>query len=587
MVGIGSGMPPKIRLGDVVVGVPTVQWDLDKAEVGASFNQTGPLNTPPLLLLTALTLLETYHDLSGSKIPEYLDELKEKWPRLAPRYLRSDSLKDVLFRANYNHINSNPPIFADADDEDEADDSCKFCDKTMIMKQKHREMHVHYGLVASGNQVIKGAIFRDRLNEDLGGNVLCVEMGAAGLMNDFPCLIVRGICDYADSHRNKDWQEHAAAVATAFTKELLGNLSAYDVNKERPVKDIIMQVLDTGPKTEANVTRMKAELDSKNGPGVRNRLTPHDYRQQQKDYISRRQPGTGQWFLESREFLGWLTTSKQTLFCPGDPFTGKTILSSIVVEHLESMFHKDLKIGIAYIYCNFQQQHGLNVGDLLVSVLNQLAQYLSPLPSIVTELYERLENEGSRTSCGDIIEVLQQIIALYSRVFIIVDALDEHHDGGPHLIRELFYLQTKHEVNIFATSRFLPRIINMFNISVSMEIRANTSDVETYLTDHIKRLPSVVQRDRRLQTEIIEVILKAFDGSFLLAQVYLELLNDQLTADAIRRTLSTLQDQETDDDRKAQAAQKTYCENASVDNLRKERTYCKMIDKVNSSPFLP
>jgi nucleoside phosphorylase len=100
------------------------------------------------------------------------------------------------------------------------------------------DVRVHYGLIASGNQVIKDAEFRDRLNERLGGDVLCVEMEAAGLM-DFPCIVIRGICDYADSHKNKDWQEHAAAVAAAFAKELLQYVQPSDIEGERPVKDML------------------------------------------------------------------------------------------------------------------------------------------------------------------------------------------------------------------------------------------------------------------------------------------------------------------------------------------------------------
>jgi len=83
-------------------------------------------------------------------------------------------------------------------------------------------MRVYYGLIVSRNQVIKDATFRDKLNKDLSGNVLCVEIEAAGLMDNFPCIVIRGIYDYTDSHKNKDWQEHAAAIAAAFAKELLG-----------------------------------------------------------------------------------------------------------------------------------------------------------------------------------------------------------------------------------------------------------------------------------------------------------------------------------------------------------------------------
>jgi hypothetical protein len=78
---------------------------------------------------------------------------------------------------------------------------------------------IHYGLIASANQVLKDSRQRDQLARDLG--VYCVEMEAAGLMNDFPCLVIRGICDYADSHKNNEWQGYAAVVAAAYARELV------------------------------------------------------------------------------------------------------------------------------------------------------------------------------------------------------------------------------------------------------------------------------------------------------------------------------------------------------------------------------
>lgn len=68
---------------------------------------------------------------------------------------------------------------------------------------------------------------RDRLAEELG--VLCFEMEAAGLMDNFPCLVIRGICDYADSHKNKDWQGYAAATAAGYTKDLLSVISVAQI----------------------------------------------------------------------------------------------------------------------------------------------------------------------------------------------------------------------------------------------------------------------------------------------------------------------------------------------------------------------
>ena len=147
----------------------------------------------------------------------------------------------MLFKADYSHVNEGTDCGAIPDNDDGDDEeSSRFCDMAKVVKRKPRDMRIHYGLIASGNQVIKDATFRDKLNKDLGGNVLCVEMEAAGLMDHFPCVVIRGICDYADSHKNKDWQEHAAAVAAAFAKELLGYVQPSDVDGERPVKDILI-----------------------------------------------------------------------------------------------------------------------------------------------------------------------------------------------------------------------------------------------------------------------------------------------------------------------------------------------------------
>ncbi|OPB46716.1 hypothetical protein A0O28_0068400 [Trichoderma guizhouense] len=553
MVGIGGGIPPKVRLGDVVVSTPVgsfpgvVQWDLGKAKDGG-FERTGSLNNPPVSLLTALAKLETEHELAGSRIPEYLDQMKQKWPRLAAKYLRSDSLEDILFKADYSHVcqsTTEDHASFGSSYESEEEESCQHCDKTKIIKRKPRDMRVHYGLIASGNQVIKSATRRDQLNKDLGGNLLCVEMEAAGLMNNFPCIVVRGICDYADSHKNKDWQEYAAAVAAAFAKELLAYVSPSDVDGERTVKDMLSDVLTEVSSTKVVVSNLKSNLDNDIDLRILEWVTPIDYGPQQSDFLRRREPGTGRWLINSTEYQAWLGARKQTLFCPGIPGAGKTILTSIVVDNLDRTYRADPTIRIAYIYCNYRHQEEQVVEKLLASLLKQLSQGEDCIPNCLRGFYKHHVEKRTQISLLEIQTALHSVAEDCSTVFIIIDALDEYQnsDGNRQkLLTELFSLQEKHGWNLFMTSRSIPEIVDRCSEgSISLEIRASTEDIERYLKGNIGQLPTFVQQDQELQQKIAAEISKAVDGMFLLAQIYLNSLNDKMTPKAIKKALSSLQ----------------------------------------------
>ena len=190
-------------------------------------------------------------------------------------------------------------------------------------------------------------------------------------------------------------------------------------------------------------------------------LAPADYALQQSDFISRRQEGTGEWLLGSDEFQKWVDQKEHTLFCPGIPGAGKTMITSIVVDNLCSKFGNDGSIGIAYLYCNFRQQQDQKPVDLLASLLGQLVQGQPSVSNSMESLYERHKTKRTRPSFEEISRVLQSILASYSRAFIVIDALDECgiSDGGcKKLLSEIFNLQAKTRTSLFATSRFHGRI---------------------------------------------------------------------------------------------------------------------------------
>jgi len=100
--------------------------------------------------------------------------------------------------------------------------TCNECDHSKLVRRHIRKTNdplIHYGAIASGNKVMRSGTQRDRIAQHL--DVICFEMEAAGLMDILPCLPIRGICDYSDSHKNKGWQRYAAATAASYAKELL------------------------------------------------------------------------------------------------------------------------------------------------------------------------------------------------------------------------------------------------------------------------------------------------------------------------------------------------------------------------------
>jgi len=238
MVGVGGGVPSAeadIRLGDVVVSQPdktfngVVQYDFGKT-TPSGFGRTGALNAPPQTLLGAVAKVRANELRGRTKMREYIARLD-----YISEFQRSEAGPDILFEATYDH---------------ERGQTCDGCLKHRQVSRPPRndkEVVVHYGTIASGNQVMKSAAQRDKVSEDLGG-VLCFEMEAAGLMNSFPCLVVRGICDYADSHKNERWQPYAAGVAAAYAKELLSVIPAADVVKNVTVYDAI----DRGVESDLN-----------------------------------------------------------------------------------------------------------------------------------------------------------------------------------------------------------------------------------------------------------------------------------------------------------------------------------------------
>jgi len=231
LVGIGGGVPynppldapeKDIHLGDVVVGwadetgaPAVVQYDLVRREEGGITSSLCILDKPHWRLLDALGHLLARHSNHETNFPDHLQRVRD-----LEGFSHPGREKDRLFQSDYRHVGG---------------PSCSECDTTRLVVRRARinnNLIFHQGTIASGNSVVKDAELRDRISRENHG-ALCFEMEGAGIMDDKHCLVIRGIADYADSHKNGSWQKYAAATAAAFAREFLCTIQPQNVSDTR------------------------------------------------------------------------------------------------------------------------------------------------------------------------------------------------------------------------------------------------------------------------------------------------------------------------------------------------------------------
>lgn len=255
MVGIGGGVPSEetdVRLGDVVVSSPTgqhggvVQYDLGKNRPNGEFERTGSLNSPPNALLHVVTEMIAAQEIGELRIAAHLSRLAGQ----LPAYAFPSKLTDCLYQPHHIHKSG------------KGCSGCGGSENQVLREERDNNIPViHYGTIASGNQVMKDAFTRDRLSHELGG-VLCYEMEAAGLMNNFPCLVVRGVSDYSDTHKNDGWQRYAAAVAAAYAKDLLGHLASTMVAQTKTLGQFMGNLSQSMARNQVLIEEVGSRLDS-------------------------------------------------------------------------------------------------------------------------------------------------------------------------------------------------------------------------------------------------------------------------------------------------------------------------------------
>ncbi|OBT88430.1 hypothetical protein VE02_03298 [Pseudogymnoascus sp. 03VT05] len=305
-------------------------------------------------------------------------------------------------------------------------------------------------------------------------------------------------------------------------------------------------VLNSMPMLHDGIKKIQVGQDRQQNQQLLQWISSTDFPSQLSDIIARRQAGTCQWFLELSEFNNWLSGTEKTLFCPGIPGAGKTMVSAIAVDQLYETTHNH-SIGVAYVFCNYKMQSEQNTLTLLSAILKQQVQAQPSAPEAANALYKLHSDRGTMATLDEISNILKVTLKSFSTVYVVVDALDEcsdEHKTPLRLLERLRDLQNDRDIRLMITSRFIPEIQEEFKSAPKLEVRANPEDVAKFVKGKILRLHRCVQRDDELKREVEERIVEAVDGMFLLARLHVDSLLDKTTKSKVRAMLKGLSSEE-------------------------------------------
>ncbi|KAK0717692.1 hypothetical protein B0T26DRAFT_854799, partial [Lasiosphaeria miniovina] len=255
LTGICGGMPrtdanEEILLGDVVLAGSVVQYDFAKLYPDGfqTKNTVKDMINPPKTVRNLLSILGTNHRREDfqRRIAVILQELRSaSRPSQSAKYQFPGAALDKLYQSRYRHKHQVPTDCSQCMDPQ---NTCELsrtqtcdelsCSDTFLVTRKREHNPespaplVFFGRIGSADIVVKSGEDRDRIAKEHG--LLAFEMEGAGVWDEIPCIIIKGVCDYADSHKNKRWQYYAAATAASTMKALLEFYPKTDENRALP-----------------------------------------------------------------------------------------------------------------------------------------------------------------------------------------------------------------------------------------------------------------------------------------------------------------------------------------------------------------
>ena len=276
-----------------------------------------------------------------------------------------------------------------------------------------------------------------------------------------------------------------------------------------------------------------------------NWISPSQVAQVHQSISDRAQKGSGAWFLESDSFVNWRDSESEGLFCYGIPGAGKTVMASVITNHLRRDRAEDTTkaVGVVVHYIRHNDPDK-SMNSILGSFIRQLAQELQNIPSPLVDLYQRYADKGTTPTASEVQSVFHSVVDEFEELYVVVDGLDECDEQLRwDLVDELTPLKPK--LRLLITARNIETIVQELAELDQFEIKANASDIELFIDHQLQKnryLRSMVMKSPRLRQDIKAAIVKTADHMFLLARLHFESLASAagLSIKQVRQKLESL-----------------------------------------------
>ena len=531
MVGIGGGVPSPshdIRLGDVVVGTRIMPYDLSKVVDGCLLRTDSAKVLHPRAG-TLVSALRARHDIDGrADFYAILQEQSQKHPAFS-----HPNIPDLLFHAKYSHqpsakqLGSTSFLLNDTAPESSDCDGCAAAQTVRRAIRSTKVPEVHYGAVASGNQVMKDGISRDQYARDLG--VICFEMESAGLMDNLPCIPIRGICDYGDSHKNKQWQNYAALVAASFAKDMIAhvptNMTVANLSLPRNAHEGESNDSTPIPEGTEQSTRRQQLLDS----------LQFDQIDKRKLNITGAHGKTCQWLLQFPAYKRWLdhqgaATHHGLFWIRGKPGAGKSTLMKFIYGRMRKKDKRHATLTISFF---FHARGSYLERSILGMYRSLLFQLLEAFPDL-----QQLFDDPDIVPRGQIdcpsLEILKSLLQAAvlglgggRSLTCYIDALDECDEQQISDMVRYFEdltqraLEEPVHLKICFSSRHYPYIDIRFGLRLTLEeTPGHTEDLTEYIQSNLRVKNPLLQ-------ELQEQLLSKSAGVFLWVKLVVDILNNE------------------------------------------------------------